>query len=42
MFLLVTAAVLVGMLLTGVFASKKSINSIVGDNQGLILRTTLF
>ncbi|QZK90691.1 MULTISPECIES: ammonium transporter [Flavobacterium] len=33
---------MVGMLLTGVFASK-SINSIVGDNQGLIFgETTLF
>jgi Amt family ammonium transporter len=33
---------MVGMLLTGVFASK-SVNSVVGDNQGLIFGdTTLF
>jgi Amt family ammonium transporter len=29
---------MVGMLLTGVFASK-SVNSVVGDNQGLIFET---
>jgi Amt family ammonium transporter len=32
---------MVGMLLTGVFASK-SVNSVVGDNQGLIFETLLY
>jgi Amt family ammonium transporter len=32
---------MVGMLLTGVFASK-SVNSVVGDNQGLIFGDTIY
>jgi Amt family ammonium transporter len=32
---------MVGMLLTGVFASK-SVNSVVGDNQGLIFGDTTY